>query len=83
MYVLKNKTFFCLLQKESAKNPIKLPLLYPCGNLKTDKLGSILDGESIPYEAITVYNTVKNPELDKNPHATTLTKNVSRNRKSK
>lgn len=44
---------------------VPLPLLYPCGNLKQDTLGNILEGK-ISLEPVEVYETVPHVDLQKN-----------------
>ncbi|CAG7825945.1 unnamed protein product, partial [Allacma fusca] len=57
------------IMTEALHQSISLPLLYPCGNLKTDTLGSLLQEKNIPFKTFVVYKTVKSEELERNPEA--------------
>ncbi|KAK4875848.1 hypothetical protein RN001_012270 [Aquatica leii] len=46
------------------KNQITKPLLFPCGNFKTDTLIELLDNDGIKVEAVTVYETVASSTLE-------------------
>lgn len=42
----------------------KQPFLFPCGNIKRDVLKTELQKEDIHLEEVTIYETIKNPEIE-------------------
>lgn len=46
------------------KSHITQPLLFPCGNLKTDTLINDLSKEDVAVDTVTVYETVPSPNLE-------------------
>ncbi|XP_072312874.1 matrix metallopeptidase-21-like [Eucyclogobius newberryi] len=42
------------------------PLFFPCGSIKRDVLPSALKENGVPLETLTVYQTTKHPDLEKN-----------------
>ncbi|XP_006879931.1 PREDICTED: uroporphyrinogen-III synthase [Elephantulus edwardii] len=49
----------------SRESPV-LPLLFPCGNLKSETLPNRLMDQGIPMESLTVYQTVPHPGIQEN-----------------
>ncbi|XP_046383555.1 uroporphyrinogen-III synthase-like isoform X2 [Ischnura elegans] len=54
------------LGEEIAKREFSKPLLFPCGNLKTDTLPQFLMGKNIYVEEVMVYETCQHPLLEEN-----------------
>ncbi|XP_044743336.1 uroporphyrinogen-III synthase-like, partial [Chrysoperla carnea] len=42
----------------------KQPFLFPCGNIKRDVLKTELQKEDIHLEEVTIYETIKNPDIE-------------------
>ncbi|KAF5283505.1 hypothetical protein FQR65_LT02658 [Abscondita terminalis] len=67
-YVVGEATYDILLKGLNLecrdKKKIKKPLLFPCGNLKTDILIELLRNENIKVDEVTVYETVASTSLE-------------------